>query len=393
MSALTALAGLAGLAGWHRPPGIVRRALRWLLALHVTLLALAPLLVVTGAVRPHTAAQITFAVAAGVAIAVLHLRHVAAGVRGGHPAGWRWTLAAQAVLAFLPVPWLGADWASTSITLAASAMLLLPRRWGLAVGFGVPFLLSGGAYAYQYHQQFSTWTLVMELVYLAITWPVFSFALYGTVRLVRLVDELYRTRAELAAAAVDRERVRVSRDLHDLLGHSLSAISLKGDLAVRLLRRDPAAARAEITGLTELARAARRDVSAVTHGDHRVDLPGEIAAAEALLAAAGVRTRFDVAGLDPDLPDPVRRVLAWAVREGVTNLLRHSEAETCTISLARADGTVSMEMTNDGVREPVPGTGSGLAGLADRARDAGGSATAAPTGDGRFRLRLDLPGS
>jgi two-component system, NarL family, sensor histidine kinase DesK len=389
---------LAARAGWHRPPGIVRRALRWLLALHVTVLALAPLLVVTGAVRPHTGRQIAFAVAGGVAIAVLHLRHVAAAVRGGRPAGWRWTLAAQAALAFLPVPSLGADWASTSITLAASAMLLLPRPWGLPVGFGVPFLLSSVAYTYQFAGLVSPWTLVLELVYLAITWPVFSFALYGTVRLVRLVDELYRTRAELATAAVDRERVRVSRDLHDLLGHSLSAISLKGDLAVRLLRRDPAAARAEITGLTELARVARRDVSAVTHGDHQVDLPGEIAATEGLLAAAGVRTRFDVAGLDPGpLPDPVRRVLAWAVREGTTNLLRHSEAETCTIILTRADGTVSLEMTNDGVRQPAPATGSstgsGLAGLADRARDAGGSVTAASTGDGRFRLRLDLPSS
>jgi len=112
----------------------------------------------------------------------------------------------------------------------------------------------------------------------------------------RLVNELYRSREELAASAVDTERGRVSRDLHDLLGQSLSAISLKGDLATRLLSVDPARARHEIVSLAELARSTLRDVRAVTRDEHQVTLREELAAAQGLLAAAGVDTRVDAGG-------------------------------------------------------------------------------------------------
>ncbi|MFF5232827.1 sensor histidine kinase [Dactylosporangium sp. NPDC000521] len=217
--------------------------------------------------------------------------------------------------------------------------------------------------------------------------------LYGTVRLVRLVNELYDTRAELAELAVGEERVRVSRDLHDLLGQSLSAISLKGDLATRLLPLDPARARHEITGLTEIARASLRDVRAVTRDEHHVTLREEIAAAQGLLMAAGVETRINTPGGDLALPQSAQRVLAWAVREGTTNLLRHSDATTCTITLARSNGTTSLDIHNNGARNQGLGDGSGLAGLKDRAAAAGGWAGGEPTGDGGFRLRVELPES
>ena len=112
----------------------------------------------------------------------------------------------------------------------------------------------------------------------------------------RLVNELYRSREELAASAVDTERGRVSRDLHDLLGQSLSAISLKGDLATRLLSVDPARARHEIVSLAELARSTLRDVRAVTRDEHQVTLREELAAGQGLRAAAGVDTRVDAGG-------------------------------------------------------------------------------------------------
>src|SRR5260370_622579 len=127
----------------------------------------------------------------------------------------------------------------------------------------------------------------------------------------RLLDELRETRAELAALAVGRERLRVSRDLHDLLGQSLSAVALKGDLAIRLLRTDPPAARAEIESLTGLARDAIRGIHAVSRDEHAVSLRTETEGAAAPLSAAGIHAPTD-ADL-PDLAPPLERVLAWAV--------------------------------------------------------------------------------
>jgi two-component system, NarL family, sensor histidine kinase DesK len=213
-------------------------------------------------------------------------------------------------------------------------------------------------------------------------------ALYGSARLVRVLDELQATRAELAELAVGRERLRVSRDLHDLLGQSLSAISLKGDLAVRLLASDLPAARAEIESLTGVARQALGGVRAVTRDEHAVSLATEIEGAAGLLGAAGIDTRVD---LDlPQLPGPVEEVLAWAVREGVTNVLRHSQARTCSISAGRRDGRLWLEIENDGASLPA-GQGSGLAGLAGRAQMVSGSVSAGPTRQGWFRLLVEVP--
>jgi two-component system sensor histidine kinase DesK len=377
--------------------GIVRWASVLNLALQLALLVMSPTLVVTGATRRHTSTEATFAVVAGAALAALHLRHVRAAARGERPAAWPLTLAAQAVLAYAPLPWLGLDWVSSSLPLTASTMLLLPRPWRMTVGFTVPYLVSGTASCFLMYRlllaahTLSFWHLLSEMVYYAITWAVFSLVLYGTARLVRLVGELYRSRAELAELAVDEERVRVSRDLHDLLGQSLSAISLKGDLAARLLSVDPSRARHELTSLTELARSTLRDVRDVARDEHQVTLREEIAAAQGLLAAAGVATRIDAGDAGRAPPGAAQQVLAWAVREGITNLLRHSEATTCTIALARAGGVISLDIRNDGVRQPLLGDGSGLAGLKDRAAGAGGSASGRSSGDGHFHLHVELP--
>lgn len=370
-------------------PRLVRHALWWVVGLHLALLALAPLLVLTNGVLPHTLADKVFAVCAGALMAGLQLRHVLSAVRGERPAYWQWTLLAQVAIAFAPALHLGPDWGSTQIVVAAAAMILLRGRAVPIVGFGV---LAAGFVVYA-HQlvELSDPEVATNLGYYAVVGTIFASVLYGTVRLVRTADELYRTRIELAEVAVDRERVVVSRDLHDLLGQSLSAISLKGDLAVRLLGRDPARAYDEITSLTELARSARRDIRAITFGDHQVSLPEEIAAAERLLAAAGVETRITLDPPDPDLPEAARQALAWAIREGTTNLLRHSDATTCEIRLTRAATSVSLEMTNDGLRHSASAPGSGLTGLTDRAHDLGGTATAQSTPDNHFHLRFSLP--
>ncbi|NUP47651.1 MAG: hypothetical protein HOW97_10120, partial [Catenulispora sp.] len=371
--------------------------LRWAsalnLAMHSALLVMAPLLVATEAVRRHSAIQITFAIAAGVVLAAVHLRHLRAAVRGERPAAWTSTLAVQIVLVYVPVFWLGQDWASAQLPLAASMMLLLPRPWGPVAGFTGSYL-TGGIVYFLLNSSLSFRDRLLEQTYYAITAAVFILTLYGTIRLVRLINELHSSREELAVSAADTERVRVSRDLHDLLGQSLSAISLKGDLATRLLSVDPVRARHEITSLAELARSTLRDVRAVTRAEHHVTLQEEMAAAQALLAAAGVDTRIDADGTnDPDLrlSGETQRVLAWAVREGTTNLLRHSDATNCTITLARTAGTISLTIHNNGVRHPRIDDGSGLAGVKARAAAIGGRAGAQLSGNDEFHLRVTVP--
>jgi len=373
------------------PAWIVRRAPWFLLALHVPIMIMPLLLITTGGVLPHSRTEKIVAAIAIVASGALHLRHVFAAAAGRRPAGWPWTLAAQAALFFVMDPWLGADWSSNVLPLTASAMLMLPGRVGTVVGFVVPLAADSVLYYHQIIAGLHGAARFAEVVYYPVIMSLFALALYGTVRLVRLVNELDATRTEATQLAVDRERVRVSRDLHDLLGHSLSAISLKGDLAIRLLPIDSDGARAEITGITEVARAALRDVRAVTRDEHRVTLREEIAAAAVLLTAAGIAPTIDAVSSTAAVPAVVEQVLAWAVREGTTNLLRHSAASTATITLARQGGTIELEMINDGVPDGAHGDGTGLAGLRERAAALGGAATAAAEPAGRFRLHVTVP--
>lgn len=131
-----------------------------------------------------------------------------------------------------------------------------------------------------------------------------------------------------------------------------------------------------------------RDVRAVTRGEHEASFQTETEGARALLAAAGIDARIDAAL--PRLAAPVDNVLGWAVREGVTNILQHSEAGACTITAEQQDGRIMLEIVNDGVRAPDE-EGSGLAGLAERVRALSGTASAEHTPDGHFRLRVEVP--
>jgi two-component system sensor histidine kinase DesK len=369
------------------PEWVVRRATWLLIALHVVLVAQMPVYVILGFAAPRR--HPVEAVVAAAAIGALQLRHSLATARGVRPVGWRWTLLLLVLLAYLPRLWFSWNWAAGQIFVIASVAMLLRGRL-VAIGTGLTLGISavdqGLSVVIVDHG--SALQVAMLALYGVVIPGLFAAAIYGGARLVRLLDELYATRTELAEVAIGRERVRVSRDLHDLLGQSLSAISLKGDLAIRLLPQDEGAARTEIEGLTRVAREALRDVRAITRDEHQVSLRGEIDAAAALLAAAGIDARIDVDL--PELTRPVQDTLAWAVREGTTNMLRHSEARTCSIAVVRRAGTVRLEMVNDGVRGRAA-PGSGLTGLIARARAVSGSASAAATRDGLFRLRVDLP--
>jgi two-component system sensor histidine kinase DesK len=367
---------------------VTDRTTWFLVALHVALAVVSPLFTIVG--FEGEPGNPVVAVLAGSAIAALQLRHSLAAARGERPRGWPWTLLALAVLVYLPIVWFTWDWSIMLLFMIASAAMLL-RGWWAAAAIAAPVLGTVAAGIVEGATEgVGAGQTTFRTLYWLIGVTAAGVALAGSARLVRVAAELHAARTELAELAVRQERMRVSRDLHDLLGQSLSAVSLKGDLALRLLPTDTAAAQAEIESLTAVARDALRDTHAVARDERTVSLPTELDGAAALLSAAGVdvRVEVDLPGLAP----PVANMLAWAVREGVTNLLRHSEPRTCAITARRHRGRVRLEIINDGVRaEAGTGAGTGLAGLADRAGALAGAVSARATRDNRFVLAVDIP--
>jgi two-component system sensor histidine kinase DesK len=374
------------------------RSVRWapwlVIALHVPFVVAAPLFTLT---RHHDIAAGTIAVVmiAAVCLGALQLRHSLAVAKGTRPAIWSWSYAAMCVLAYLPGLVFGLDWVSTTQWfVVGSGAMLLSRRWA-PVAVTVPSIIAMiwiADFVGRTEHGSTVQVIIWMLYYLVIT-LLGGLALYGSTRLARVLEQLNSARTELAELAVGRERLRVSRDLHDLLGHSLSAVSLKGDLAIRLLSVDLERARAEIESLTGLARATLRDMGAVTRNQHAVSLSREVGAAISMLEAADVQTHVDVDV--PDLPGPIEEVLAWAVREAATNLLRHSDATACSLTASHRAGTVRLEIVNDGTT-PVTTTaghsdGHGLAGLHDRARSLAGSAQGRRIPGGRYQLLVEVP--
>ncbi len=297
-----------------------------------------------------------------------------------HP-GWPVyrTLAIMLTLTVPLIILMGADASALWIYVGVAGGMLLPRTqaFGFAVLLAAAMLaltssVPGGA----------QWELALTLVALTL-WMV------GFAGNIRLTLELARTRDELARTAVAAERERIARDLHDILGHSLTAIAVKAGLARRLVDRDPAAATLEIADVERLAREALSDVRATASGMRDVSLAGELAMAGAVLRAAGIRPVLPQA-VD-DVAPAGREVFGYVVREAVTNVVRHSEAASCTITLAPD----RIEIADDG-RGPdptAPGNGSGLAGLGDRVRAAGGTLTSGPRPDGGFAVVASMRGT
>jgi two-component system sensor histidine kinase DesK len=202
--------------------------------------------------------------------------------------------------------------------------------------------------------------------------------------------ELQQAREELAVLAVSEERLRIARDLHDLLGHSLSVIALKSELAARLLEREPESAAREIDDIQTVTRQALAEVREAVQGYRRQGLADALERAEAALAAAGIACELDRQSVA--LPADVESVLAWAVREATTNVVRHSGAEHCSIRVRTEGDAAAVEVYDDGRNTGEPAlAGSGLAGLAERAASLRGTLEAGVAPAGGFRLRLSVP--
>jgi len=375
------------IAAARSPLWTVRRGSWVLAALQLPFVALPPFQTISRQPAMSVLMQVLLPLTA-LAIGALHLRHSIALARGYRPVHWQWTFGALCVLVYLPAWWYGVNWSLIAWFVVGSAALLLRGLWR-AIAVVAPILGPTATVGYDFATGGSSALLTAVWIgyYLTLI-TMGSVALYGSARLIDVLTELYAARTALAELAVGRERLRVSRDLHDLLGQSLSAVSLKGDLAMRLLPTNPAAAQREIEGLTGMARTALRDMRAVARDEHTVSLRAEVDAAAAVLGAAGIEARVELEL--PTLPDAIEVVLGWAVREGATNILRHSEASTCAITALRRNGIVRLEIVNDGVLGPV-GSGSGLAGLAARAAILSGTASGRRSPDGRYQLVIEIP--
>jgi two-component system, NarL family, sensor histidine kinase DesK len=224
---------------------------------------------------------------------------------------------------------------------------------------------------------------------MGVTIMLVSLAMFAFFGLFEANRELMAARSEVARLAAEGERNRIARDLHDLLGHSLTTITIKAGLARRLSASDPARAAAEIGEVEDIAQRSLSDVRAAVSGYREVSLAGELASAGEVLRAAGIS-----ASLPPSVEhvDEERQALfGWVVREGVTNVVRHARAQTCTITV----GPDWVEVADDG-RSAAAAPGNCPSGLGERVAAAGGRVLAGPwarDAAAGWRLRVELAGA
>ena len=299
-------------------------------------------------------------------------------------------LVVQAVVTYFPPFEFGSSWGGMAGLLLASILLLVPApaNWLLAV-LGLGLILAVPI------RDGLTWSTV---AYFLVANVLTTLTVFAVTQLAGLVRQLHEARQDLADLAVEQERNRFSRDLHDLLGYSLSAITLKGELAYRLMRVDPDAAQANLEAILGVSRQALSDVRSVARSYRDLSLAAQTTSASAMLESAGITV--DLSIQDARLPRDVDTVLATVVREGVTNLLRHSKAEHCWITFTRTAEEAVLVLANDGLSEEfvqahpddIHGDGiGGVSNLRSRLQGVGGTMTATVDDDGHFRLLARVP--
>jgi two-component system, NarL family, sensor histidine kinase DesK len=283
-------------------------------------------------------------------------------------------------------------WSYAPATMVSIAATFLPNRhrWVLIAGAGVGAAALGGAVALASGDGlFEAVALPVVLV------AVIAWATLGMLWSWDVAERLNEARRLAAELAVKDERLRFAADLHDIQGHHLQVIALKGELAARLVEQHPARAAAEMKEVQRLATDALQDTRAVVQGYRRTTLDGEIANATRVMAAADIDARMNVepaavAGTDR-LAAGSRHLLGLVMREATTNVLRHSQARHAEVDCGITDGLAHLRVSNDGaVDQPGSATGSGLRTLAERLEAAGGELTWEHEGD-RFVVAASLP--
>lgn len=279
-----------------------------------------------------------------------------------------------------------------AVYVAIAAAVALPPRPAAGVILGVTLAATA------YGGIESRWGANLAPMVVGI--PVVGMSMIAVGKLVVAVNALQAARAEIAWRTVAAERLRFSRDLHDLLGHSLTTISVKTELARRLLPEGTAPVVAQhLEEIEAIARASLREVREVVTDYRQLALGTELGNARAILGAAGVVCQWDnpTAALAP----VAEAMFAWTVREGVTNILRHSRARFCAITITETDAEATLGMVNDGVPSPPHDgahrhtgsaeAGNGLRGLTERASIHGGCLETRWERDGTFHLCVSVP--
>ncbi|MEV4448721.1 sensor histidine kinase [Streptomyces mirabilis] len=292
-------------------------------------------------------------------------------------------LAAEAALLSFT---LGREWLVLFVYVSIASGAVLPLRMARWVIPAVSAVLTGIALTVSGGKAYLAGLLI----------PAFlgGFAMTGVRELIRTTIALREARATVAQLAANEERLRLARDLHDLLGHSLSLITLKSELAGRMLPDHPEKAAQQVADIEQVSRQALVDVREAVTGYRRPRLSGELAGAQVALTAAGVTADLPA---EPDLTDVAEEsesALAWALREAVTNVVRHSGARRCTVELVRRqtlDGPMlELSVEDDGSGGSGHGPGNGLTGLTERLEKVGGALEAGRVRHG-FRLVARVP--
>lgn len=285
---------------------------------------------------------------------------------------WPW-LAGLVLLTGVVAVLVGPSGLSLLVYVAAGAGALL-----VGVAAPVVILASGLVYAVT-----ASLLGVPRLMVFGIgVWVIFiGLIVLQSARASRSEDALLAEREHKASMALDLERARLARDLHDILGHSLTVVTIKAELAGALIDVDPEHAKVEIADVERLARDALADVRATVSSYRTLSLPAELVGARRMLQAAGIRAL--VPGSADEVASDLRELFAWVVREGVTNIVRHSAARTATVVLAEN----SVEVGDDGRgRSRGQVAGNGLRGLQERATQAGATLSVGPGPQGRGTL-------
>jgi two-component system sensor histidine kinase DesK len=292
------------------------------------------------------------------------------------------SIAAMAVLALAAGLDGSAEWATLFIYVAAASGFRLASPEAERAIAGATVAVAALSFGHGYPVDDSISYVLYALAIGAL--------LRGYAHLVGLNRELRAARGEIARLAVGEERLRFARDLHDLLGHSLSVIALKSELARRVLGPDPERAAQEVRDIERVSRDALVEVREAVGGYRRMTLAAELSGARAALDAAGIAAEIpsSTASFAPE----VETILAWAVREGTTNVIRHSGARRCAIRVHAGLAEAGVEIVDDGAADPAPpADGSGLAGLEERVRRGAGRLEAGRRPGGGFRLAVDVP--
>ncbi|MFI5958614.1 histidine kinase [Cryptosporangium sp. NPDC051539] len=294
------------------------------------------------------------------------------------------------LLAALTVPASGVDGLATFVYISAAAMMVLPLKYAFGVA-GALLVVALGLDLFVPAYETGA-GLIFGVV-------VSGLAIWGVRQMIARNVSLLEAQQTVAQLAVAEERARTARDLHDILGHSLTVITVKAELAGRLIRVDPERAEREVADLERLSREALADVRRTVSGYRAVTLAGEIVSARVALDAAAIDAQLPNA-LD-EVPGERRELFGWVVREGVTNVIRHAAARTCAVRVRRN----SVEVADDGRGPgwdaavegagPGPGAlpGNGLTGLRERVEAAGGTLTVGRSDLGGFLLRVTLDGA